>query len=639
MESLYLGAIFMIKKTFIFMVLFVSALTFAKGPETTNAASAVSSESENFEKFVIVKNAKLYDDNGLLRFVSFNIPCLHYNEDGLVFEEINPWSFPTDFEIADALEAVRQMDGKVARTYTLSVVSKGEQGRPYKTPKHVLGAGMFNEEAFECLDRVIAIAEQKQVRLIIPLVDNWKWWGGIADYAAFSGKEKEAFWSDPAVITDFKKTIDYVLNRTNTVTGRKYKDEKTILAWETGNELQSPDDWTLEIAKHIKTVDKNHLLVDGFNTEVVKQSSIENPYIDFVTSHHYSLDYKHTLKQIKKNIAATKGVKPYFIGEFGFLPTNELAAILDIAIGSDTSGALLWSLRKRSGKGGFYSHSEPFGQDKYKAYHWPGFASGEYYDETNVMDLMVTKAAQINGVKVPKLPIPKSPELLKTESVSAITFQGSAGAQSYKIDRAENLLDGNWTTLAEDFSDASVQHYPLFNDTAARPGRSYYYRVYAKNSTGQSKASNTIGPIKVIHRTMIDNCGDFSKLAVGHEAVRLDSSNARPFKEDMTRFSMDSGVIIYKLPSDIIGVKIYSFLKDKDCSVSIEVSADNGSYKKIKSDFKVYSSGSGDYGYWRPVVYEAQISTSGNTFIRISTSSKVQIGRVEISYDRPTDAN
>jgi hypothetical protein len=138
---------------------------------------------------------------------------------------------------------------------------------------------------------------------------------------------------------------------------------------------------------------------------------------------------------------------------------------------------------------------------------------------------------------------------------------------------------------------------------------------------------------------MIDNCGDFSKLAVGHEAVRLDSSNARPFKEDMTRFSMDSGVIIYKLPSDIIGVKIYSFLKDKDCSVSIEVSADNGSYKKIKSDFKVYSSGSGDYGYWRPVVYEAQISTSGNTFIRISTSSKVQIGRVEISYDRPTDAN
>lgn len=603
-----------------------------------SADPVVIPEKITFGEFVTVKDAKLYDDNGQLWFVSFNIPCLHYNEDGLAFDEKNPWSFPTDFEISDALEAVSQMGGKVVRIYALSVVSKGEESRPYETPKHVLGAGKFNEEAFECLDRVIAIADQKQIRLIIPLVDNWKWWGGIADYTAFSGKDKDAFWADPTVIADFKKTIDYVLNRTNTITGRKYKNEKAILAWETGNELQSPDDWTLGIAKYIKTVDENHLLVDGFYTEVVKQSSIDNPYIDFVTSHHYSLDYKHTLKQIEKSIKVAKGIKPYFIGEFGFLPTSEISEIADMIIDHDVSGALLWTLRKRRDTGGFYSHSEPLGHDKYKAYHWPGFASGDYYDERNILYMMAQKAAQINGVQVPKLPVPKAPTLFKTDSVSAISFQGSAGAQGYKIERTENLLNNKWTVLTETFSDASVQYYPLFNDTAARPGRSYYYRVYAKNSTGQSEASSIIGPIKVSHRTLVDNCGDFNKLSLGHDGVIIDASNARSFKEDMTRFAIDSGAITYKLPSDVVGVKVYSFIKEKDGSVTIEVSADNRKYKKNKSDIKDFSSGSGDYGYWRPVVYEAEISASGNTFVRISTSANVQIGRIEISYDRSTDA-
>ena len=76
--------------------------------------------------------------------------------------------------------------------------------------------------------------------MIFPLVDNWNWWGGVADYAAFRGQPREAFWTDPRLIADFQDTVRFVLTRRNTVSGVPYKDDKAILCWELGNEL-----WTV----------------------------------------------------------------------------------------------------------------------------------------------------------------------------------------------------------------------------------------------------------------------------------------------------------------------------------------------------------------------------------------------------------
>ncbi|MCG6923140.1 MAG: hypothetical protein LJF15_18950, partial [Acidobacteria bacterium] len=46
---------------------------------------------------------------------------------------------------------------------------------------------------------------------------------------------------------------------------------------------------------------------------------------------------------------------------------------------------LVWSLRSHRREGGFYWHSEPFGSGLFKAYHWPGFASGDDYDERDLL--------------------------------------------------------------------------------------------------------------------------------------------------------------------------------------------------------------------------------------------------------------
>ena len=60
---------------------------------------------------------------------------------------------PDRFEITDALATVRQMGGQVARTYVLSVQRTQD---PPDVPRHVLGPGQFNEEAFRALDQVLA---------------------------------------------------------------------------------------------------------------------------------------------------------------------------------------------------------------------------------------------------------------------------------------------------------------------------------------------------------------------------------------------------------------------------------------------------------------------------------------------------
>jgi len=304
-----------------------------------------------FTKFVYRHGDKLMDEHGELRFVSFNIPNLHYVEDNMPFTEMNPWRLPNEFEIADALEAVRQMGGQVVRIYCLSVRVSGEDTN---IPRHIIGPGQFDEKAFETLDMVLAVANRKGIRVIIPFIDNWKWWGGVGSAAAFRDKKLQDFWTDPQLFEDYKKIVSFVINRTNTVTGVKYRDDKAVLAWETGNELVCPHEWTTKAAAYMKSLDNNHLVLDGFHTTNLRDESIQDENIDIVTTHHYSKNPVETVGQIKSNMAKARGKKPYFVGEFGFIPTDAVETVLQTVIEENVSGALIWSLRYRSRDGGFY---------------------------------------------------------------------------------------------------------------------------------------------------------------------------------------------------------------------------------------------------------------------------------------------
>lgn len=75
--------------------------------------------------------------------------------------------------------------------------------------------------------------------MIIPLVDQWTWVGGITSYARFRHPEQndvkaleQLFWTDAAVRADFKTVIAAVATRVNTINGIAYRDDPTIMAWE-----------------------------------------------------------------------------------------------------------------------------------------------------------------------------------------------------------------------------------------------------------------------------------------------------------------------------------------------------------------------------------------------------------------------
>jgi hypothetical protein len=589
---------------------------------------------QGFEHFITTRGSKLMDGEEVFRFISWNVPNLNYVEDEMNFTTTNPYGLPDEFEIRDAMATVQQMGGRVIRLYTIPVRSKEF---PEEAVTFVEAPGVFNEEAFKTLDTVLALANTYQIRLIFPLVNNWQWMGGVPNYADFRNKTWSEFWTDPQLIEDFKQTIDFVVNRTNTVTGVKYKDDKAILCWETGNELQGPHEWTVEITRYIKSLDDNHLIMDGYhaiNELPIREGSIEEPSIDIITSHHYEEDPLLMSRNIAAKVAQVAGKKPYILGEIGFISTSGMAALLDEVIeNADIAGALTWSIRYHHRNGGFYWHSEPVGHGIYKAYHWPGFSSGDAYDEKNFLKLWRQKAFEIQGRAVPPVPKPQPPMLFPIKGPHAINWQGSAGAAGYHVQRSASDM-GPWQTVGYHISDAEIQNFALFHDTYAKLQQTYYYRVIAVNESGQSAPSNLVGPVRFETQAVVDNMSNIGTLYSSRD-VEVETGEDRKFKEIMYRLSGNRGSeIIYHVPGNFQNVAIFAFEHKPKNQLQLYGSMDGDVFYPLMSNHSIYTQGERIYDYANPKHYHHQGNENWE-YIKVSFLGKAYIGRVEIEYSTP----
>ncbi len=599
---------------------------------TCNAQPQQQGGEQSFEDFIRRDGDVLKDGDRVFRFLSFNIPNLHYVEDDMRFDCGMPFRLPDQFEIDDALGTIEQMGGQVVRCYTLSVRKPGD---PANLPRYILGPGQFNEEAFVALDQVIASAHRHHVRLILPFVDQWSWWGGTAELAGFRGKKAEEIWTDPQLIQDFKDIITFVLNRANTVTGIRYRDDKAILAWETGNELKSPPEWVRQIAAHIKSLDSNHLVLDGTHREVLLQSSLDDPSVDFVTTHHYEKDPRAMIAHVRESAKMAKGKKPYFLGEFGFLSTDALCAVMDVVDQEKLAGGLLWSLRYRSREGGFYWHHEPYGGDLFKAYHWPGFPIGEKYDERRFMRLVRQRAFAIQGVMAPPLPKPAAPRLLSVTAGGLMSWQGAVGAEYYDIQRAE-ASQGPWITVGTGVCEAQVQYRPLFADTSVRPGRQYHYRVIARNSSGSSEPSNGVGPVRVTHRTLVDELWNDSRIFLKEGKLTFAENEARKFKEDCHRLAgVAKSAVVYRVPAGIGEVRAFVFTQSDQPAVRILFSKDGQKFVPVEAAVNSTDvQGDDAYGSWKAQLCTASPGSAGADYVTIEFVAEAQLSRVEIDESR-----
>jgi mannan endo-1,4-beta-mannosidase len=602
---------------------------------------AVAPAHAQLHNFITARGDQLFDGDQPFRFISFNIPNLQLVEDNFAPGAETPWQWPNEFELTDALESVRQIGGTVVRTYVLSV--RREEGADIGEFVYVRGPGDFNEEAFRTLDLALEVANKTGVRLIIPLVDNWKWQGGRGEYAAFRGKQPDDFWTDEQVIADFEATIRFVLTRVNTRTGVAYKDDPAIFGWETGNELDCPPEWTARIAALIKQLDPNHLVIDGRSMHGVRQESLDDPNVDVITTHHYpngaDSDYVPAILAARE---ACRGKKPYFVGEFGFAPYDDIERVYDAVIESGASGALIWSLRFHHRDGGFYWHFEPAGARLYKAYHWPGFDSGAAYEERDVLELTRRKAHQIRGLEVEELGPPAAPTLLDIRDPAAISWQGSAGAEDYVVLRSSTPEStGVWEVVGDHIDDSAVQYRPLFHDASAEPGQAYYYKLQARRGEWFSPPSNVEGPVEVRHRTLVDECRDLSQAAAVDGEVEAVTGDDRQRREDVHRIAVPAGgSVTYEVAEPVIDFSTIVFRRGDSPETAVSYSADGEIFLDAAVETRIVGAGGGDYQYLVQLQVESHAVPPGTRFIRIAAAAAgngeppapLELSCVEIRY-------
>jgi hypothetical protein len=341
--------------------------------------------------FITRVGNRLFEGTEPFRFISYNIPNLHYLED-----RPSGRTAPTYYEQFDAIRSIAKMGGRVARTYVLSIVPFNETNT-YMSYGHIArfpnatvlrppgvtwvsipnSLGLFiNEELFVVLDTAIAIAGQHQVRLIIPFIDRWTWWGGIEVFANLFNVPGSQFFTNSVVRQAYRQVVAYVMNRVNTVTGVRYKDDPTILCWETGNELfqttgtRTPAQWTIDVARYIKSLDSRHLVMDGSYGYYGWPSAIfREASIDILTNHYYQVPFPTDSTILPKPVRtewtyagrilnearyAARFQKAFIVGETGLAPMSMLTDAVNAAQNNvEVAGLLMWSLRYHSRDGGF----------------------------------------------------------------------------------------------------------------------------------------------------------------------------------------------------------------------------------------------------------------------------------------------
>ncbi|KAH9818626.1 family 5 glycoside hydrolase [Melampsora americana] len=431
------------------------------------------SKNDHRQKFIIRNQIngllELEGTGEVIRFASLCAPELFDNE---------------GFEREDTLRTISGF-GKwpVTRTYTLKIQSKNINRGHINGWDPIKSDFLYDEEMFKSIDQTIALASRHNVRLIIPIInqdfgsEETNWVGNFTDLIRLRRNLKnwqEArlidWWTDPESIdSDDNLLISIDEQRVNTFTGIRIGDDPTILAFETGNEMNNggyrpaPGSWTLEIAAHIKSLAPKTLIMDGSfaRTDSVESSHapevLQSNLIDIISWHYYG--YGETRRLQYDVDVARKNGKVFICGEYGFFSNGlEVESFLNKCATYGVSGTLAWSLRPHSVKGGFKTHGEGKGIWSYHAPGWMPFkdefgTEPEWdYREKEVISVIRKAAFDLTNEMI-ITPSLMAPYLFLVDGGRSFTWRGSAWADSYELwgrwRRKVLVLLSNWIDRVE----------------------------------------------------------------------------------------------------------------------------------------------------------------------------------------------
>ncbi|KNF02846.1 hypothetical protein PSTG_03795 [Puccinia striiformis f. sp. tritici PST-78] len=429
---------------------------------------------ESKDEFVSAPgDGHLYLKDRLFDFRSFNTPTLFDGD---------------EFQGRDLIQTIAAFGSPVTRTYTLHVANNMfSDGVQPPSSSHIIGWDeessnwIYNEDIWRKMDQMLDLSRKHGVRLIIPIINQdyggsgTNWVGNFNDlirhrydiqgYAA--ANHAVDWFTDREMISSYKQLITFFLNRINTYNGIRIGDDPTILAFETGNEMNwgskkqtihrrpAPASWTIEIAKHIKSLAPKTLVMDGSfarNPEAAwEEEVLDSPYVDLYSYHLYGTGDTEFYQILQDQVQAHG--KTFVLGEHGFYAEAETYGAFYEQI--SCAGAFVWSMLPHSENGGFLTHGE--GKNIY-AYHAPGFEvqTSSNFDthEAEVISSTYDASYTILGLEPPPKPVPGPPEafLVKNGEQVGIVWRGSAWAQKYQILGAFSQ-DESWSVISKNIPD------------------------------------------------------------------------------------------------------------------------------------------------------------------------------------------
>ncbi len=268
---------------------------------------------------------------------------------------LNTMHGPTARQGAAATIAAAAADGlRVGRLWALGEGLATDP--PYKGKHYLfrLGPRGWQEQAYVQLDRVIAAAGKRGIRLVITLSNSWGDYGGIPMYLRWAGYRDvesygytDRFFVDPACRQWFAEHLERIVGRTNSITGVPYRNDPTIMAWELQNEMHGTPEaardrerWTVEMARRVRRLDPNHLIVPGligYNLQLERRDWIrmnQLPEVSFCDQHIYPQEHLRSsgMQNLRRfiddrvQLAHYVVGKPIIFGEFGFADRGPPAA-------------------------------------------------------------------------------------------------------------------------------------------------------------------------------------------------------------------------------------------------------------------------------------------------------------------------
>ena len=557
--------------------------------------------------FVTRSGTRLMLNGQSFRFAGANIHWLALDDST---------NYPSQFRVNDALDAAKEMGLMVIRSHDLGI-STGCSNCIEPS------LGIFNETALKHVDYVIKAAADRGLRLIIPLTDNYHYpAGGKHDFTDWRGiSDENQFYYNPQVMSDFETYISTLLNRVNSYTGIAYKNDPTILAWETGNELEPPTSWTQIISTYIKRIDKNHLVIDGRHGIDPHAASLT--HVDVLSDHYYP---KSIASMNADAATATKAGKAFIVGEFdwndangGDLLSNFLSSIQS---NPEVAGDAFWEL---------WSHDDQYGYvsgDQYTL-HYPGDTAAM----RRSVQLLRSYAYRMRNQRIPQDSRPGTPLLetvIRNGTNDTLVWRGTAIAANYTIERSTIGPNGRWSVICDRC--ATDNDIPWV-DTQVPVGP-LWYRVTAYNVSGVAglpSHSYQAGSAGI----MIDNLNDWSYAYQHSGNLMFDTTYVQYLRGDTSRAVRTTAThefIIWKQANMVSFQAISYFWPAEPISAfSIYTSADGINWTAATPQIVSI------YGDWPEYIYTLQ-RLSGVNYVKMvwnNLTGKVwnpQLGAVSILY-------